>query len=91
MAECRDWAEVIVQVLRPVVQAQARAMDAAGVPFGTANSAIIAALLNEQAAAIAANPPRIHRDLTRIIIEELPRVMAEAAVTKQRILPEPGQ
>ncbi len=84
----RDWAEEIVHVVRPAVHGMMGRMQASGVPFANAHSALVGALMNELAEAIACAPARTHRAQTKIVVECLPALVIEAAVAQRRRVPE---
>ena len=81
---------ILADAVRPVVLAHSQALLAEGLPFSEAQTVLITALMYELASAIASGPARHHRGQLRILAEEMPRLVREAAVAQRRVVPETG-
>jgi hypothetical protein len=85
-------------LLRPVVAdlgdlviCHTRRMEAQGISFPMAQSTVIGALMHELARVIAAGRPALHRQHTKVVTNELGRLVAAAAVAMGPVDDEPDQ
>jgi hypothetical protein len=84
-------AGLLANALRPVMLVHSEALKAQGQSFSQVQTVLITALMHELALAIASGPARLHRGQMKIVAQDMPRLVMEAAIAQRRAVPEPGQ